>query len=106
MNAISVRHMTPEQYFKQQAKWRVNDAIKAGKMVRGTVCEMASRECKGRIEGHHQDYSKPLDVQWLCARHHRILHRDCSATVTLPPLTRRQRREHKERWSANSWEGK
>ncbi len=26
------------------------------------------------IHGHHEDYAKPLEVRWLCARHHRRLH--------------------------------
>lgn len=25
-------------------------------------------------QAHHEDYSKPLDVIWLCARHHRDRH--------------------------------
>jgi hypothetical protein len=28
-----------------------------------------------KTEGHHHDYSKPLDVTWLCKRHHGLAHR-------------------------------
>lgn len=23
-----------------------------------------------KVEAHHPDYSKPLEVEWLCRRHH------------------------------------
>jgi hypothetical protein len=29
-------------------------------------------ECKGRLEAHHEDYSKPLDIVWLCKNHHTV----------------------------------
>ena len=54
---------TPEQYAKRKARWTVIDAIKCGKMKRGTVCEMQDAECAGPIEGHHDDYTKPLEVR-------------------------------------------
>ena len=28
-----------------------------------------------KTEAHHLDYSKPMDVIWLCVKHHRQLHR-------------------------------
>jgi hypothetical protein len=46
-------------------------AIKKGIIIRG-LCEVCG--CDG-AEGHHFDYSKPLDVMWLCPVHHKDMHR-------------------------------
>ncbi len=58
------------------ARSAVDYAVKTGRMSKGT-CERADEgNCLGRIEGHHDDYARPLDVRWLCQRHHSETHRD------------------------------
>ena len=53
-----------------RANSTVNNAIKQGKMKRG-VCEI----CGKKAEAHHCDYSKPLDIMWLCREHHLEWHK-------------------------------
>ena len=36
-----------------------------------------------KAQGHHDDYSKPLDVRWLCAFHHREHHAKARAAGLL-----------------------
>ena len=50
--------------------WR---AIKRGVILKPASCEIGE-DCLGQIEGHHDDYSKPLEVRWLCKRHHQQHH--------------------------------
>lgn len=42
---------------------------------RGKVEKRPCQVCgAGRSEMHHPDYGKPLEVVWLCRRHHLDLH--------------------------------
>ncbi len=41
--------------------------VRAGRMVRPTECSRCGLTAS-RIDGHHEDYRKPLDVIWLCKR--------------------------------------
>lgn len=45
-------------------------AVNLGKLKR-MPCEVCGDP---KSHGHHEDYSKPLDVQWLCSKHHRAVH--------------------------------
>jgi hypothetical protein len=49
---------------KTRAHSRVARAIKKGTLVRPDTCERCGEEC--RPEASHDDYSKPLEVEWLC----------------------------------------
>lgn len=46
-------------------------AVRRG-LVTKLPCEVCGNE---RSEGHQSDYSRPLEVKWLCHRHHCELHR-------------------------------
>ena len=60
---------------KRKAHVAVSNAIRDGRLVKATTCAMADDDCKGRIQAHHEDYSKPLEVTWLCTRHHGLTRR-------------------------------
>jgi len=53
---------------KQKARKAVQTAVRRGLLVKPEEC--SSCGTRGRIEAHHADYSKPLDVEWLCHRCH------------------------------------
>ena len=53
-----------------RAKSLVRRAIQDGSLVR-KPCETCGAE---KVEAHHDDYSQPLAVRWLCRTHHRRWH--------------------------------
>ena len=56
-----VKH--PDKYATHNA---VNNAIRDGRLIR-KPCEVCGSL---KSEAHHEDYSRPLDVIWLCRKHH------------------------------------
>ena len=57
---------------KRRAHSIVAVAVKNGRISRPANCqECGNVGTGGRIFGHHDDYSKPLDVRWLCGVCHR-----------------------------------
>jgi hypothetical protein len=43
-------------------------------LAKGTLIRQPCEICGKKAQGHHEDYSKPLEVRWLCFRHHREAH--------------------------------
>jgi uncharacterized protein (DUF433 family) len=55
-----------------RAREAVGRAICLGVLVRPSACAQCHRPCKP--EAHHRDYSRPLDVVWLCRPCHVAAH--------------------------------
>lgn len=53
-------------------------ALEKGLIEKNTLCSVCGAE-NIRIEGHHDDYSKPLDVRWLCHACHYEWHKQHKA---------------------------
>lgn len=47
-------------------------AKKDGRVLKATECSDCGKG--GRIHAHHPDYTKPLDVEWLCPKCHSSRH--------------------------------
>jgi hypothetical protein len=60
---------------KESARRLVRNAVSTGKIIKPKVCQGCNKEeLKHKLHAHHEDYSKPLDVVWLCFGCHRKVH--------------------------------
>lgn len=75
-----------EKHFAIQSEWRIRHreksrahsavarALKKGELIRPLECEGCGPAYVGKLEAHHDDYSKPLDIKWLCDKCHKARH--------------------------------
>lgn len=64
------RDLTPLQKMKDNARSYAGMYLR-----RGEIKRKPCRDCGARAQMHHPDYSKPLEVIWLCVPHHRAEHK-------------------------------
>lgn len=62
---------------KRRAQGLVAYHIRSGNITR-QPCQVCGA---AKSEAHHEDYSKPLDVIWLCDTHHKARHREIKAEM-------------------------
>jgi hypothetical protein len=64
---------------------QVKRALTSG-VIKKSPCEICGEK---RTQGHHEDYSKPLKLNWLCIRHHNDRHNylDSMELLGKKPLT-------------------
>lgn len=65
-----------------RARQILKNAIDRGKIPRPNKCSKCGKVCKPY--GHHIDYSKPLDVLWVCRACHKEL--DKQRPIKSPPV--------------------
>lgn len=63
---------SPENRLKIRARGRVRDALRYGRITKSPCVSCGSTD---RLMAHHHDYSKPLEVKWLCSTCHGKEHR-------------------------------
>lgn len=67
--SASFRASHPIQY---AANMMVGNAVRDKRLIRPNQCSDCGIECIP--DGHHNDYSRPLDVVWLCRQCHNNWH--------------------------------
>lgn len=55
---------------RKHAVYQVNNAVRDGRLTKDP-CHICGDL---KVEGHHPDYDRPLDVVWLCTTHHKQTH--------------------------------
>lgn len=64
----AVAKSTQKFMYKHLARMKVRDAVKYGRLIKPKRCSHCEKIKK--VEGHHEDYSKPLEVIWVCRQCH------------------------------------
>ena len=73
-NARNKYNEDPEYRKKVLARAKARYALKTGKIIKPSVCEVDG--CNSTdIVIHHYDYDRPLDVMWVCFKCHHKIHR-------------------------------
>lgn len=54
---------------KNEAKYKANTAV-SNAVRDGRIIKKPCEICGDKAQAHHEDYTKPLDVKWLCRKHH------------------------------------
>lgn len=61
---------------KAKARSLVHAALRNGHLVKPACCEKCKSKPASRdLQAHHKDYSKPLEVVWLCTTCHGVTYR-------------------------------
>lgn len=66
-DVYKIKHRLDAQKHRQKYPEKVKARI-AGQVFPRKPCEVCGNE---QSEAHHDDYSKPWEIRWLCQKHHK-----------------------------------
>lgn len=75
--AVRRSHVRSQERYpdRRQARIAVGHAVESGRLVKPAHCGGCGKATESRLlHGHHPDYSKPLEVEWLCTGCHSAEH--------------------------------
>lgn len=73
-NTQKLRRATASYAKRNPLKIRARNAFHTA-LYYGRITKKPCEVCgDAKSQGHHEDYTKPLDVRWLCLKHHREEH--------------------------------
>lgn len=64
---------------KTKARILLNRAVSLGFLLKPSGCSLCGS--LSSVEAHHEDYSKPLEVIWLCRKCHAETHKNAKAAT-------------------------
>jgi hypothetical protein len=70
---ISDKQRAQRDRQKIRARNAVSRALRTGRLVRASSCSACGRT-ERKLQAHHADYARPLDVIWLCSPCHKREH--------------------------------
>lgn len=76
-HAAYMRKWRKKHPLKGEARARMNARAYLHVYIkRGKIKPQPCRICGTKAQAHHEDYSKPLEVDWLCKAHHQKHHNE------------------------------
>lgn len=72
LRAFYVKKYNKEHPERNKANQCIKRALATGKIIRPKFCAICGKECK--LYAHHHDYTKPLEVIFVCQSCHKKIH--------------------------------
>lgn len=67
---------------RRRAVKTVRIALACGEVTRPVKCDLCEKQ-NAFIDAHHNDYTKPLEIEWVCRKCHKMVHRQINNAMVL-----------------------